>query len=374
MDECYDYPMSQKIRKICWSVTLFLILNPIISVTALILYLVLSNSWTGSEVLWISLFALIYAVLTNLSITMGYHRLYSHKSFDAHPLLQSFLLFVSAGAFQGSALKWSSDHRIHHKFEDTDKDPYSINRGFWHAHMGWMMKNETVSLPINAPDLEKNKLVKHQHDYYMFWSIFVGYIFPMIIGGFLGNAFLGLIIAGGLRIFLTQQSTFLVNSLSHTLGKTPYSTRKTAKDSFIVTVLTHGEGYHNFHHQFQFDYRNGIRWYHWDPTKWSIQLAYVLGLAKKLKRVQFSEILKAKLQTETEKFYNSAFYEEKLVPLKEKIIQSQQRFESLKLEYKNASEEKVKQLKAEMRLAKIDMQMNLQKWKVLIKTAQAYST
>jgi len=365
--------MSQKLKKICWSVTLFLILNPIISVTALVLYLIFSNEWTGSEVLWISLFALVYAILTNLSITMGYHRLYAHKSFDAHPFLQSLLLFISAGAFQGSALKWSSDHRIHHKFEDTDKDPYSINRGFWHAHMGWMMKNETVSLPINAPDLEKNKLVKHQHDYYLFWSIFVGYIFPMIIGGLLGNAFLGLIVGGGLRIFLTQQSTFLVNSLSHTLGKTPYSTRKTAKDSFIVTVLTHGEGYHNFHHQFQFDYRNGIRWYHWDPTKWSIQLAYVLGLAKKLKRVQFSEILKAKLQTETEKFYNCAFYEEKLVPLKEKIIQSQQRLESLKQEYKTASEEKVKQLKAEMRLAKIDMRMNLQKWKVLIKTAQIYS-
>ena len=361
--------MARSLKKICWSVTLFLILNPIISVLALVLYLFFSNSYTLSEVLWITLFGLVFAILTNLSITMGYHRLWSHKSFEAHPLLEKILLFISAGAFQGSALKWASDHRIHHRYEDTEKDPYSINKGFWHAHMGWMMKHETVSLPIHAPDLEKNKWVKNQHDYYAIWSIGVGYVFPMAIGALMGNAFLGLVIAGGLRIFLTQQSTFLVNSLSHTLGNTPYSTKLTAKDSIIVAILTHGEGYHNFHHKFQFDYRNGIKWYHWDPTKWSIQIAYVFGLAKKLKTVQFSEILKARLQTETEKFYNSKFYEEKLVPLKEKIIQSQIRFEQLKSEYQNASRERVDLIKAEMELTRIELQMNLKKWSILMKAA-----
>jgi stearoyl-CoA desaturase (delta-9 desaturase) len=255
--------MENKQKKICWVVTLFLILNPLISITALVLYFTFSTSYTGSQVLAASLFTAIYCVLTNLSITMGYHRLFSHKSYEAHPVLQAVLLFVGAGAFQGSALKWSSDHRVHHRFEDTDKDPYAIQRGFWHAHMGWMMKHETVSLPISAIDLEKNKLVKLQHDYYILCALGVGYILPMIIGYFLGNAFLGLFMAGGLRIFLTQQSTFLVNSLSHMHGKSTYSKEKTARDSLIVTILTHGEGYHNFHHKFQFDYRNGIRWYHW---------------------------------------------------------------------------------------------------------------
>ncbi len=361
--------MSKKIQKICWSVTLFLILNPVISVAALVVYLIFSNSYTGSQILWITLFGAVFAVLTNLSITMGYHRLFSHKSYEAHPLLQKILLFISAGAFQGSALKWSSDHRVHHKFEDTDRDPYSINKGFWHAHMGWMMKHESVSLPIHAPDLEKNKWVMNQHNYYAYWSIGVGYVLPALVGYLLGNLFLGLVIAGGLRIFLTQQSTFLVNSLSHTLGKTPYSTEKTAKDSLIVTILTHGEGYHNFHHKFQFDYRNGIRWYHWDPTKWSIQLAAFMGLANKLKTVQFSEILKARLQTETEKFYQSKFYEEKLNPLREKIIQSQVRFEQLKTEYKNASREKMDQIKSEMLIAQIEFKANMKMWKVLIRSA-----
>ncbi len=361
---------TTKFKNICWSVTLFLVLNPIITITLLVLYLVFSNSYTGEHLLWISLFGLVFAVLTNLSITMGYHRLFSHKSYEAHPILQGFLLFISAGAFQGSCLKWSSDHRIHHRFEDTDKDPYSINKGFWHAHMGWMMKNESISIPIHAPDLERNKLVMLQHNYYYTWAIFVGYVLPLAVGYLLGNAILGLVIAGGLRIFLTQQSTFLVNSLSHTMGKTPYSTEKTAKDSLIVTILTHGEGYHNFHHKFQFDYRNGIRWYHWDPTKWSIQMAYLLGLAKKLKTVQFSEILKARFQVESEKFYDSSFYKEQVIPMQEKIVQSQVRFEQLKAEYQNAGREKLNQIKAEMQLAQIEFHANTKKLKVLVRAAQ----
>lgn len=363
--------MAKNIKKICWSVTLFLILNPIISVATLVLYLVFSNSYSAAHIGWITLFGLIFAVLTNLSITMGYHRLYSHKSFEAHPILEAFLLFISAGAFQGSCLKWSSDHRIHHRFEDTDKDPYSINKGFWYAHMGWMMRNESVNLPIHAPDLSKNKLVMHQHNFYIFWAIGVGYLLPLLVGYLLGNALLGLVIAGGLRIFLTQQSTFFVNSLSHTMGRTPYSTEKTAKDSLIVAFLTHGEGYHNFHHKFQFDYRNGIRWYHWDPTKWSIQLAALTGLANKLKTVQFSEILKARLQVEMEKFSRSKFFEERIVPMHEKIIQSQTRFEQLKKEYQSAGQEKVALVKAEMKLAQIEFKANMKMWKVLIKTASA---
>ncbi len=365
--------MSVKIKKICWSVTLFLILNPVISVLMLVLYLAFSNSYDLSQVFWICLFGLVFAVLTNLSITMGYHRLYAHKSFEAHPLLEWCLVTIGAGAFQGSVLKWSSDHRTHHKFEDTDLDPYSIKKGFWYAHMGWMMTHESVSKPVFAPDLVKNKLVKNQHDYYILWAILVGYAFPLFVGWLLGNAFLGIVIAGGLRIFLTQQSTFFVNSLSHTLGKTPYSVEKTAKDSLLVAFLTHGEGYHNFHHKFQFDYRNGIRWYHWDPTKWTIQLAALIGLAKKLKTVQFSEILKARLEVESLKFKNSQFYKEKMEPLKSGLVEAQARFENLKKEYMSAQDRKVADLKAELEIMNIEIKAMMKKWKVLIKTADLAS-
>ena len=365
--------MSIKFKAICWHVTLFLILNPVISITLLVLYLVFSKDYTSSELIWNILFASIFAVLTNLSITMGYHRLYSHKSYEAHPWLETILLFISAGAFQGSCLKWSSDHRIHHRFEDTDKDPYSINKGFWYAHMGWMMDNESVNIPVNAPDLEKNKLVVFQDKHYLVSAIFVGYVLPFFIGGLLGNAFLGLVIGGGLRIFLTQQSTFFVNSLSHTVGKTPYSSEKTAKDSLVVAFLTHGEGFHNFHHKFQFDYRNGIRWYHWDPTKWSIQLAHLVGLARKLKTVNFSEILKARLQVESENFINSKFYSEKLEPVYEKVIQSQVRFEKLKAEYNSNRQAKVAALKAEMKIARAEFKFYMKKWRILIESANDFA-
>ena len=362
--------MSVKMKKICWSVTLFLILNPVLSVLMLVLYLVFSNAYTFDQVFGVVLFGMIFAILTNLSITMGYHRLFSHKSFEAHPVLQGILLFISSGAFQGSALKWSSDHRVHHKFEDTDKDPYSIKKGFWYAHMGWMMTHQAVSLPVEAPDLERNKLVKWQHDNYMLAAITVGYALPLLVGGLLGNAFLGIVIAGGLRIFLTQQSTFLVNSLSHTLGKTPYSVEKTAKDSLIVTILTHGEGYHNFHHKFQFDYRNGIRWYHWDPTKWSIQLAALVGLARKLKTVQFSEILRARLEVESLKFKNSPFYKEKMEPLAAAWVETQARYDKLIKEYSTVKNQKVTDLKQELELMKVEIRFMQKKWRILTKSAQ----
>lgn len=359
-----------KLKKICWSVTLFLILNPVISITMLVLYLALSNNYTFNQAMAVILFAFIFSILTNLSITMGYHRLYAHKSFTAHPTLQWILLFISSGAFQGSALKWASDHRIHHKYEDTDKDPYSIKKGFWYAHMGWMMTHEAVSLPIHAPDLVKNKLIKFQHDYYLVCAIISGYFFPLLVGWLMNNAFLGIVIGGGLRIFLTQQSTFFVNSLSHMFGKSPYAVEKTAKDSLFVAILTHGEGYHNFHHKFQIDYRNGIRWYHWDPTKWTIQLVALAGLAKKLKTVQFSEILRARLEVESLNFKNSLFYREKLEPLALKLIDSQARFEKLIKERSAIKDKKIVELNTEIKLMKIEIQSMMKSWRVLIKAAR----
>jgi len=157
------------------------------------------------------------------------------------------------------------------------------------------------------------------------------------------------------------------------IGNTPYSIEKTAKDSVIVAILTHGEGYHNFHHKFQFDYRNGIKWYHWDPTKWSIQIASLIGLAQKLKTVQFSEILRAKLEVESLRFKSSQLYVEKLEPLYTRIVDAQARFEKLKNEYSKAKKMKIlrriNELKTELTLMKIELESMRKSWKVLIKMA-----
>lgn len=364
-------------NQIYWPVALFLIINPIACIILVPLYYIFNDfSWS------IVLFALIFGAATNLSITAGYHRLFSHKSYDAHPLVKIVFLLIGASAWQGSALKWSSDHRRHHSFIDGDKDPYNINRGFFFAHMGWMLLKETVDQPVHAPDLQKDKWVYLQDKYYIPVAIFMGYFFPALIGWAMGSFWGGLIIAGALRIVLTQQSTFFVNSLCHTLGKQTYSKDISARDSFIVAVLTHGEGYHNFHHTFQIDYRNGIRWYHWDPTKWTIKLLALVGLAKKLRMISNTEILKARLQAEEMTLRSRGLADEKLVQMKEKILEAQAKirqlkedYELLKLDYQRrkvefsqAYDQKKIQLRRDLEEAKLEFQMGMKVWKMYLKS------
>ena len=145
-------------RHIYWPTTLFLIITPLVVLIALPLYF-----WYEQLPLSILWFALIYGAATNLSITAGYHRLMSHRAYEAHPIVRLIFLLIGASAWQGSALKWSSDHRIHHNKVDSKDDPYSISRGFWHAHMGWLFFKETVDLPIHAPDLERDPLIAWQN-------------------------------------------------------------------------------------------------------------------------------------------------------------------------------------------------------------------
>lgn len=304
--------------------SLFLTLNPAITALGLTYYFLYH-----SVNYWMIAFAIIFAFVTNLSITAGYHRHFAHKSYDTNGLMRFLFLFFGSSGFQGSALKWSSDHRRHHRFEDTENDPYSITRGFFHAHIGWLVKKHYVTQKISAPDLEKDFLIRHQHRHYLAWSIISGYFFPTLVGVCMKDPLGGLLIGGGLRIFLTQQSTFFVNSICHYIGNKPYCNKITARDSWFVALLTHGEGYHNFHHKFQIDYRNGIRWYQWDPTKWTIQALSLIGFAKKLRKVSSTEILKAKLSTQAEVLRMKGLSESYLSDLKDKIVQAELKIQSI---------------------------------------------
>lgn len=335
----------------------FFTILPVVTVILLIIY------FLKFELSWgIVIFSFIFAAATNLSITAGYHRLYAHRSYQATAWVRIALLAIGASAYQGSALKWSSDHRRHHNKVDSEEDPYTITKGFWFAHMGWLF-TETEHDVIKAPDLEVDSMIVFQDKYYLPISIFMGFIFPMLVGWAMGDAFAGLLFGGALRILLTQQSTFFVNSLSHTLGKRPYCEDVTARDSIIVAFLTHGEGYHNYHHRFQTDYRNGIRWYHWDPTKWTIRFMSLLGLAKNLRRMPAQEILKARLQVEFEKIRSQGFSEEKIRNLKEQILSAQARMKVLKEEYQK---QKMDQLRLEIAEAKIQFQAGMRLWKLYL--------
>lgn len=310
-------------------VTIFLIINPLLTlILSVWYYFEFGFQWN------IFIFALVFAALTNLSITVGYHRLFAHRSYETYGIVRFLLLVIGTSAWQGSALKWASDHRIHHQKIDTELDPYNINRGFWHAHMGWLFLHETIDLPINAPDLQQDAMLRFQDRYYIPLAIFCGYFMPAIITGLaFGDFFGGLIVAGGLRIALTQQSTFFINSLCHYIGSRPYNTAISARDSWLMALLTHGEGYHNFHHAFQSDYRNGIKWYHWDPTKWTIFCLACIGAAKNLKTIPMEAILRARLQVDASIIAKRGRFTDTLKRLKDNILIAQKQLAKLTGEY-----------------------------------------
>lgn len=279
-------------RRINWVNTLFLLLVPVVGIIGTTLLCVFGKVHWATWIL-----AAVFTVITGLSITAGYHRMLSHKSYCAVWPVRLFFLLFGAAAFEGSALEWCTDHRNHHRYEDTEKDPYNINEGFWHAHIGWLIRLEpTLRDYSNVEDLAKDPLIRFQHRFFGSLGVLFGFLLPAGIAALWGDAVSGLIIAGALRITFNHHATFSINSFCHKIGKKNYTTEKTAVDSWITALFTYGEGYHNFHHKFPVDYRNGIRAWHFDPTKWLINALSWAGLASNLKKVSYHRILRQQLQ------------------------------------------------------------------------------
>ncbi|RNF01109.1 putative fatty acid desaturase [Trypanosoma rangeli] len=234
--------------------------------------------------------AFFYVFNGMIGITFGYHRLFSHRSFIAHPILQWICAFAGAGAFEGSAKWWGRNHRIHHRYVDTPKDPYDATRGFFFSHMGWMIMKQDYALlgKVDVSDFRYNNIIQFQHRHFFKIAMVSGIILPTLICGLgWGDWLGGYFYAGLAKVVFVHHCTFFINSLAHKgwLGAVQnYSDRHTSHDSFVCALLTFGEGYHNFHHEFAQDYRNGIKWYHFDPTKWTIRLCEFLRLATHLVR------------------------------------------------------------------------------------------
>ena len=242
-----------------------------------------------------------YLAATGFSITAGYHRLFAHRSYEANVGVKLFYLLFGAAAFQGLALTWASDHRYHHRFVDGEEDPYSIRKGFFHAHIGWLLfKRPNRSSTASAADLARDPLLRWQHRFYYPLAIVVGGILPLVIGVLLGNAWGCLLLAGVTRTVVLHHSTFFINSLCHIVGRQPYTRANSSRDSAFVALVTFGEGYHNFHHRFQYDYRNGVRWCHFDPSKWLIRTLAAVGLARHLRRASDVHIFKSQLDVQKE--------------------------------------------------------------------------
>lgn len=235
-----------------------------------------------------------YVLATSFSITVGYHRLFAHSTFKAGPMVTFLALFFGAAAFEQSALKWASQHRRHHQFTDTEKDPYNIQQGFFYAHVGWILFWKHSVDYDNVKDLQKDPWIMRQHANYQWWSLIAGIVTPLLLGGLFGDMVMALLLSIAARLTLVFHSAFFINSFAHSFGARPYDKSISAKDNWFGAVLTNGEGYHNFHHKFPNDYRNGIRWYHWDPSKWFIRGLSLAGLARDLRMTPEALIEKAR--------------------------------------------------------------------------------
>lgn len=289
--------------RVNWFTSSFLILSFLASIIGVPLYI----HYFGLDWFQISLFC-FYALATGMSITLGYHRLFAHKAFKAKKPVKIFTLVFGACAFEDSALDWASDHRDHHKHTDhEDDDPYSISKGFFWAHIGWIFFKLFPRELENVNDLKKDSLVMWQHRNPHLLGFLVGFVAPSILG-FLWNGWAGalggFLIAGLARVVFVQHCTFFINSLCHTIGSRPYDGETSARDSWIMALFTYGEGYHNYHHSFQHDYRNGVKPWQWDPTKWAIWTLERLGLAYDLRmvpeeRIVLAEIREMKKQAES---------------------------------------------------------------------------
>lgn len=350
----------------------FLVLTPVAAVVLTYYWIKIDGFHIGQILLGLGFY-----FLTGLSITAGYHRLFAHKAYDAHPVIKLLFLLFGAASFENSALKWCSDHRLHHLKVDTNEDPYNINEGFFHAHMGWVFlkKNGTVHERF-AKDFRQDKLVSWQHKYYLLIAVVMGMVLPTLIGGYFLGSYLGALAIGVFaRIVLTHHCTFFINSLCHYMGSTPYTDTNSAKDSWFMALLTFGEGYHNFHHFFQTDYRNGIRWFHFDPTKWFIKSLSFTGLTFKLKLTPQEKILAARMQMKVKELKSKFELPEKVLvevdKMRAQVIEAMSRFQELKQEYKYNKDQMctlaMQEVKVKIENAKEEFERCLEQWEYLVK-------
>lgn len=240
----------------------------------------------------------VFLAANEMSITAGYHRLWAHRAYEAHWSLRVLFVIFGSMALQNSAWAWCSGHRRHHlNVDDVDRDPYSALRGFWFSHIGWMVREYPSGQEdfSNIPDLRRDRLLAFQHRHYVPLVLGTNFGLPLLCGWLVGDLWGTFFLAGVLRLVLSHHFTFFINSLAHMWGDRPYSEENTARDNAVLAVFTFGEGYHNFHHNFAHDYRNGVRWWQWDPTKWLIASLQWVGLTRRLKRTPVFQVQRALL-------------------------------------------------------------------------------
>ena len=246
---------------------------------------------------WVELGLLggMYA-LTALGITVGFHRLFTHRAFEAGRAVQFTLAALGSMAVQGPLLRWVAFHRRHHQHSDGREDPHSphhgggglrgLLRGLWHAHLGWLFRPDPPGLACYVRDLRRSRLVRATSALWPLW-VAAGLLLPAAVGALLAGGWMGalrgLLWGGLVRIFLVHHVTWSVNSVCHLWGRQPFPGRDQSRNNFLFGVLAFGEGWHNNHHAFPTSARHGLRWWQVDVSYWVIRALALLGLAWKVR-------------------------------------------------------------------------------------------
>jgi stearoyl-CoA desaturase (delta-9 desaturase) len=343
---------SNTSRHINWTNLLFLTLTPLIAIVGTVFIVATGVLHVATVVL-----AFVLFLLVGMCITMGYHRLFSHQSYRLVWPLRLFFAIFGAAAFEGSVLEWSTDHRNHHRHTDTEKDPYNINQGFWYAHIGWLFTLDTSKRDFsNVEDLQQDPILRFQHRFFIPLAVFMTFVLPVAIASLWGDPLGGFIIAGFFRLVMSHHVTFCINSVCHVFGKRTYR-EQSARDNWFTAFFTFGEGYHNFHHQFAMDYRNGVRAWDFDPGKWLIWTFSRLGMATDLKSVSREQMIRYRVKAEEEKVltYAKARSEQfmdqissLIAPLRDRTLEIAAQVDALEQSYKTLKQQKMTYIKDKM--------------------------
>lgn len=229
--------------------------------------------------------AAIFGELCLLGVTGGAHRLWAHRSYKASLPFRLFLLICNTACGQNSVYDWARDHRVHHKYSETDADPHNSNRGFFFSHMGWLMcrKHQLVAIcgrKIDLSDLTADPLIVFQRRHYMKLFLLFSVIIPTLIPNLFWSESLWLSywFCAVTRYILQLHITWLVNSAAHMWGYRPYDSSIASAENYFVSSLALGEGHHNYHHTFPWDYSTSEWGWSFNLTTMVLDSARKLGL------------------------------------------------------------------------------------------------
>lgn len=270
------------------------IANVVVTVLPVVLLGVAAWLAWGGALHWPDLvvFATTY-LLTGLGVTVGFHRLFTHRSFKTSRPMRALFAVLGSAAIEGPVIEWVSNHRQHHRFSDRPGDPHSPHvdrRGGWrgavggliHAHVGWILGDgDTASEERYAKDLLEDPIVRFVDRTFLLW-VLSGLAFPFGLGlalsGSITGGLTGLLWGGAVRIFFVHHSTFSINSLCHFFGQRRFATGDQSRNLLWLALPTLGEAWHNNHHAFPTSANHGLRWWQLDPSGWLISALERVGL------------------------------------------------------------------------------------------------